>query len=627
MSNKNYKADSIQVYEGLDHVRKRPDMYIGDTEQKGLHHMIWEILDNSIDEISAGHGNEISVTLKEDHSIVVEDNGRGIPVGVNKKYGVEAVTLVFTKLGAGGKFDGSNYKTSGGLHGVGASVVNALSTHLSCDVYRDGKIYSISFKKGQMQGKIKKHGNCDHTGTKVQFYPDSDIFEAVEFKHSIIKNRLRELAFLNKGLNIIFIDENRETKDEFCYERGMSAFLDYLTEGKKSVSDSIHIFKESDDVTLDISFKYTDEQVENIYTFVNNIPTHNGGKHDEGYRTALTRALNETLKLQNQEKKRGKKNITIQGSDATEGLVCVLSLRMGNPKFGGQTKTKLSNPEIKGIVMHIVYEELMKVFGANPKMTNEIIERISLSVRARESARAARELEKKKQNLKSNPLFSSGKVANCTSKIPEECELHIVEGDSAGGSAKAGRNIRTQAVLPLKGKPLNVEKKRLIDILNNAELRELILELGCGIGSEFDMSRLKYHKVVIMTDADVDGAHIRLILITFFYRYMRPLIEEGKIYIAMPPLYKVYNKKKSVYALTDKELDGAIKKIGRGYEIQRYKGLGEMDAKQLWDTTMNPNYRTLVRLNIDDAVAIDKSLSIFMGKDVKPRRQYIDENL
>lgn len=627
MSNNDYKADSIQVYEGLDHVRKRPDMYIGDTEQRGLHHMIWEILDNSIDEISAGYGNRIEVTLKEDNSIVVEDNGRGIPIGVNKKHGIEAVTLVFTKLGAGGKFDGSNYKTSGGLHGVGASVVNALSTSLSCDVYREGKIYTLTFKKGKMQGKIKKHGNSDHTGTKVQFYPDVDIFEVVEFKHSIIKNRLRELAFLNKGLHIVFTDEKRDTKDEFCFENGMAEFLDYLTEGKKSVSDSIHIFRESEDVLLDISFKYTDEQVENIYTFVNNIPTHNGGKHDEGYRAALTRALNETLKLQNQEKKRGKKNITIQGSDATEGLVCVLSLRMSNPKFGGQTKTKLSNPEIKGIVMHIVYEELMKVFAANAKMTNEIIERISLSVRARESARAARELEKKKQNLKSNPLFSSGKVANCTSKIPEECELHIVEGDSAGGSAKAGRNIRSQAVLPLKGKPLNVEKKRLIDVLNNAELRELILELGCGIASEFNISNLKYHKVIIMTDADVDGAHIRLILITFFYRYMRPLIEEGMIYIAMPPLYKVYNKKKSVYALTDKELDGAIKKVGRGYEIQRYKGLGEMDAKQLWDTTMNPNHRTLIRLNIDDAVAIDKSLTVFMGKDVKPRREYIDENL
>lgn len=627
MSKTDYKADSIQVFEGLDHVRKRPDMYIGDTEQKGLHHMIWEILDNSIDEISAGFGDMVKVVLKKDNSIIIEDNGRGIPVGMNKKHGVEAVTLVYTKLGAGGKFDGSNYKTSGGLHGVGASVVNALSSSLRCDVYRDGKIHSLNFKKGKMQGKIKKHGKVEHTGTIVRFYPDPDIFETVEFKHSIIKNRLRELSFLNKGLHIIFIDESRETQDDFYYENGLSAFLDYLSEGKKSVSKPIHIFKESDDITLDVSFKYTDEQVENIFTFVNNIPTHNGGKHDEGYRTALTRALNETLKQQNLEKKRGKKNITILGSDATEGLVCVLSLRMGNPKFGGQTKTKLSNPEIKGIVMRIVYEELMRAFSDNPKMTNEIIERITLSVRARESARAARELEKKKQNLKSNPLFSSGKVANCTSKIPTECELHIVEGDSAGGSAKAGRNIRTQAVLPLKGKPLNVEKKRLIDVLNNAELREMILELGCGIGSEFDMEKLKYHKVVIMTDADVDGAHIRLILITFFYRYMRPLIEEGKVYIAMPPLYKVYNKKKSLYALTDKELNKAIKKVGRGYEIQRYKGLGEMDAKQLWDTTMNPSNRTLIRLNIDDAVAIDKSLTVFMGKDVKPRRQYIDENL
>lgn len=627
MGNEGYKAESIQVFEGLDHVRKRPDMYIGDTEQKGLHHMIWEILDNSIDEISAGFGDRIIVAIDEDGSITVEDNGRGIPVDKHDKYKTEAVRLVFEKLGAGGKFDNKTYKTSGGLHGVGASVVNALSSSLQVDVHREGKIYKLAYTNGKLKGGIKVSGKTKCTGTTVRFYPDDSIFTTVEFRHSIIKNRLQELAFLNKGLTIVFKDIRRGTENEFCYDTGLAAFIDYLSEGKKVVSKPIHFSREVDDIVLDVALRYGDDQVENVFSFVNNIPTHNGGKHDEGFRTALTRALNETIKLQNQEKQRGKKNITVVGSDATEGIICVLSLKMGNPKFGGQTKNKLSNPEIKGKVMSIVYDELMKVFSANDKNIKAIIDRVTLSVKSRESAKAARDLQKKKKDLKSNPLFSSGKVANCTSKVPNESEIFIVEGDSAGGSAKAGRNIRTQAILPLKGKPLNVEKKRLIDILNNAELRELIQELGCGIGNEFDIEKLKYHKIIIMTDADVDGAHIRLILITFFYRYMRPLLEEGMLYIAMPPLYKVYTKKKMAYALTDKELDAAIKKVGRGYELQRYKGLGEMDAKQLWETTMKPSNRTLVRLSIDDAVAIDKSLSIFMGSDVKPRKLYIDENL
>lgn len=627
MENNGYKAESIQVFEGLDHVRKRPDMYIGDTEQKGLHHLIWEILDNAIDEISAGFGNKITVTIEEDGSITVEDNGRGIPVDKHAKYKIEAVRLVFEKLGAGGKFDNKSYKTSGGLHGVGASVVNALSTSLMAEVHRDGKIYNINYKKGKIQGGVKEIGITNRTGTIVRFYPDDSIFSSIDFKHSVVKNRLQELAFLNNGLMIVFIDHRRNTVNEFCYKNGLKAFIDYLSEGKKVVSSAIYFSREVEDINLDIALCYTDDQVENVFSFVNNIPTHNGGKHDEGFRSALTRALNETIKLQNLEKKRGKNNIIVQGSDATEGIICVLSLRMSNPKFGGQTKNKLSNPEIKGTVMSIAYEELMKAFSVNEAIIKDIVERVSVSVKSRESAKAARDLQKKKKDLKSNPLFSSGKVANCTSKMPKESEIFIVEGDSAGGSAKAGRNIRTQAILPLKGKPLNVEKKRLIDILNNSELRELIQELGCGIGNEFDLEKLKYHKIIIMTDADVDGAHIRLILITFFYRYMRPLLEEGMLYIAMPPLYKVYTKSKMEYALTEKELDVAIKKVGRGYELQRYKGLGEMDAKQLWDTTMNPLHRTLIRLSIDDAVAIDKSLSIFMGTDVKPRKQYIDENL
>lgn len=627
MANNEYKAESIQVFEGLEHVRKRPDMYIGDTEQKGLHHLIWEILDNSIDEISAGFGNKITVVIEEDGAITVEDDGRGIPVDKHAKHKMEAVRLVFEKLGAGGKFDNKTYKTSGGLHGVGASVVNALSTSLVAQVHRDGKIYQLNYINGKLKGGIKETGKTKRTGTTVRFYPDESIFSSIDFKHSIIKNRLQELAFLNSGVTIVFKDQRRNTENEFCYKTGLKAFIDYLSEGKKIVSNAIHFSREVDDVVLDVALRYTDDQVENVFSFVNNIPTHNGGKHDEGFRAALTRALNETIKLQNQEKKRGKNNISVQGSDATEGIICILSLRMGNPKFGGQTKNKLSNPEIKGTVMSIVYEELMKAFSKNDKIIKDIIERVSVSVKSRESAKAARDLQKKKKDLKSNPLFSSGKVANCTSKMAHESEIFIVEGDSAGGSAKAGRNIRTQAILPLKGKPLNVEKKRLIDILNNSELRELIQELGCGIGNEFDLEKLKYHKIIIMTDADVDGAHIRLILITFFYRYMRPLLEEGMLYIAMPPLYKVYNKKKMEYALTDKELDAAIKKVGRGYELQRYKGLGEMDAKQLWETTMNPINRTLIRLSIDDAVAIDKSLSIFMGTDVKPRKEYIDENL
>ncbi len=625
--NKSYQAEDIQVYEGLAHVRKRPDMYIGDTEKKGLHHMIWEILDNAIDEISAGFGDHVQVILEKDGSVTVEDNGRGIPVDLHPTQKIPAVRLVFEKLGAGGKFDGKVYKTSGGLHGVGASVVNALSTKVLVSIFREGRIHQLEYHEGSLQGGVKVVGKVDRTGTKVRFYPNPDVFSTTVFSHSTIKNRLRELAFLNQGIHFAFDDRNRETSDVFCYQKGLASFLDYLGEGKKIMSPPILFQKVVEDVVIDIAMQYTDDQVEGIFSFVNNIPTNNGGKHDEGFRTALTRALNETVKSQNQDKKRGKKEIILQGSDATEGLLCILSIKMANPKFGGQTKNQLSNPEIKGVVMSAVYEELMACFSKGGKVVKEILDRVLLSMKARESARAAKDIARKTKSLTGATLFSSGKVASCSSKNPKECEIFIVEGDSAGGSAKQGRKIKFQAILPLKGKPLNVEKKNLIDVLNNLELKDLMQELGCGIHNEFNLDNLRYHKIIIATDADVDGSHIQLILVTFFYRYMRPLIEEGYLYIAMPPLYKVFASKKIEYAYTDKELDKAIKKVGAGYEIQRYKGLGEMNPEQLWETTMDPERRTLLRVTIDDAVAIDKCIAVFMGPKVEPRKAYLDENL
>lgn len=623
-----YNANSIQVFEGLSHVRKRPDMYIGDTDIKGLHHLIWEILDNSIDEIASGHGSTIEVALNEDGSVTVMDDGRGIPADMHIEKGVEAVRLVFETLGAGGKFESGAYKTSGGLHGVGASVVNALSVWLQATTCWNGRQYHLKYKKGLLQGGLKPGKKDKHSGTAVSFLPDPTVFPETSFSRSMVKNRLRELAFLNKGLKIVFKDHDKHTEDVFCYKNGLVSYLEYLAENKKCLSKPFLIEKEQDGVKIEIALQYTDEETEGVYSFVNNIATTEGGKHDEGFRQALTRAMNELLKQQNQDKKRGKKDIVFQGSDTTEGLLAILSIKMSNPKFGGQTKGSLSNPEIRGIIMSIVYDELMTQLKGNKRMVQDMMGRVLSSFQYRENAKNMREMSRKVKTLSnSSSLLSSSKFSDCVMRDPRQKEIFIVEGDSAGGSAKQGRNQKFQAILPLKGKPLNVEKKSVKDVLDNEEIRCIIHEIGCGFGKEFSLDNVKSHKIIIATDADVDGSHIQLILLTFFYRYMKPLIEAGYVYIAMPPLYKVFSGTKIEYAYNDKELGKVMKKVGRGVQVQRYKGLGEMDPGQLWETTMDPDKRTLIRVSIDDASVVDRNISVFMGPKTDPRREYLKENM
>ncbi len=608
-----YSVDKIKVLEGLEAVRKRPAMYIGSTDEKGLHHLVEEVVDNSVDEALAGYCTRIDVIINEDGSITVDDNGRGIPVEIHKDYGISGVEVVMTKLHAGGKFDKGAYKVAGGLHGVGVSVVNALSKWLEVEVRRNGKIYRQRYERGKPVTKLEIVGNANETGTKITFYPDDEIFAGKTFDYHILKKRLQELAFLNKGLRIRLVDKRTGKEDVFQYDGGIIEFVKYINRNKNPLHDVIYFNGEKDGIHVEIALQYTDSYAENVYTFVNNINTKEGGTHLSGFKSALTRTLNEYGR-----KNFFKNNETLEGEDVREGLTAVISCKVPNPQFEGQTKTKLANSEVKGIVETIVYEKLSTYLEENPSVAKRILERALQARKAREAARKARELVRKKSYLESTAL--PGKLADCTSNDPEKCELFIVEGDSAGGSAKQGRDRRYQAILPLKGKILNVEKASFDKILENDEIKAIISAIGTGIGDEFDIRKANYHKIIIMTDADIDGAHIRTLLLTFFFRYMRPLIENGYIYIAQPPLYRVKKGNKEYYAYSDEEL----KKIASdGATIQRYKGLGEMNPEQLWETTMNPEKRILKRVEIEDAIEADELFTILMGKNVEERREFI----
>ena len=609
-----YGIDKIKVLEGLEAVRKRPAMYIGSTDIHGLHHLVEEVVDNSVDEALAGYCSKIEVIINKDGSITVNDNGRGIPAEIHKDYGISGIEVVMTKLHAGGKFDQRAYKVAGGLHGVGVSVVNALSEWMEVEVRRDGKIYRQRYAKGKPVTKLEEVGIANKSGTKVTFYPDSDIFENKQFDYYIIRKRLQEVAFLNKGLEISLEDKIEGKRDVFKYEGGIAEFVKYIDRNKNSLHDVIYFEGEKDDVKVEVAIQYTDGYAENVYTFVNNINTKEGGSHLSGFKSALTRALNEY----------GRKNIfkgneVLSGEDVREGLTAIISCKVPNPQFEGQTKTKLGNSEVKGIVENIVYDKLSMFFEENPDVARSIIEKALEASRAREAAKKARELVRKKSYLESSSL--PGKLSDCTSNEPEKCELFIVEGDSAGGSAKQGRDRKYQAILPIKGKILNVEKASFDKLLENNEIRAIISSIGTGIGDEFDIRKANYHKIIIMTDADIDGAHIRALLLTFFFRYMRGLIENGYVYIAQPPLYRIKKGKKSFYAYSDEEM----KKIaGNGASIQRYKGLGEMNPQQLWETTMNPEKRILKKVEIEDAIESDELFTILMGKNVEERRRFIE---
>jgi len=611
-----YNVDKIKVLEGLEAVRKRPAMYIGSTDEKGLHHLVEEVIDNSVDEALAGYCDRIEVIINEDGSITVDDNGRGIPVDVHKDYGISGVEVVMTKLHAGGKFDKGVYKVAGGLHGVGVSVVNALSKWLEVEVRRNGKIYKQRYERGKPVTSLEVVGEAKDTGTKVTFYPDDEIFGGKTFDYHILKKRLQEIAFLNKGLKIRLVDKRTGKEDAFYYEGGIIEFVKYINKNKNPLHDVIYFEGEKEGVHVEVALQYTDGYAENVFTFVNNIHTKEGGTHLSGFKAALTRVLNEYGR-----KNVFKNNEALEGEDVREGLTAIISCKVPNPQFEGQTKTKLGNSEVKGIVETIMYEKLSTYLEENPSVARKIIERALQAAKAREAARKARELVRRKSYLESTSL--PGKLADCTSNEPEKCELFIVEGDSAGGSAKQGRDRRYQAILPLKGKILNVEKASFDKILENDEIRAIISSIGTGIGDEFDIRKANYHKIIIMTDADVDGAHIRTLLLTFFFRYMRPLIENGYVYIAQPPLYKIKKGGKEYYAYSDEEM----KRIaGDGTTIQRYKGLGEMNPEQLWETTMNPAKRILKKVEIEDAIEADELFTILMGKNVEERRKFIREH-
>ena len=620
-----YDANQIQVLEGLEAVRMRPGMYIGSTSERGLHHLVYEVVDNSIDEALAGYCDHVEVTIHKDDSITVVDNGRGIPVDMHES-GKPAVEVVLTVLHAGGKFGDGGYKVSGGLHGVGVSVVNALSTSMEVEVMRDGARYEITFSRGNVVKPLTKIGDAETTGTKVHFVPDDTIFTDTVYKYEILRHRLRELAFLNQGITIILTDERgEETRSEtFHYEGGIRSFVEHLGRKKEKINPDIIYFNGTKDgIIVEIALQYNESYQETIYSFVNNINTEEGGTHMAGLKLALTRAANDYAKKLGVLKE---KDENLTGEDIREGLVCVISLKVPNPQFEGQTKTKLGNSEARGIVDSIVTEGLNEYFEENPTITKRILEKSVLAARARVAARKARELTRRKNALELN-LGLPGKLADCSVKDPEQAEIYLVEGDSAGGSAKQGRDRRFQAILPLRGKILNVEKARLDKIFANAEIRTMITAFGSGISEDFDLSKSRYGKIIIMTDADVDGAHIRTLLLTFFYRYMRPLIEHGRVYIAQPPLYQIRKGQKHWYTFSDEELAEKLNEIGRdNINVQRYKGLGEMNPEQLWETTMDPEKRTMLRVDLQDAEEADELFTILMGEKVEPRRQFIEEN-
>ena len=619
-----YGANQIQILEGLEAVRKRPGMYIGSTSARGLHHLVYEVVDNSIDEALAGYCTHIEVTIHKDNSITVTDNGRGIPVDMHES-GKPAVEVVLTVLHAGGKFGGSGYKVSGGLHGVGVSVVNALSTNMEVKVKRDGKIHEITFEKGVTKEPLKVVGQTDETGTLVHFVPDAEIFDETVYDYDILRHRLRELSFLNRGITIILTDERPEEvrQETFYFEGGISSFVEHLNRNKEVINPEPVYFNGTKDTTVvEIALQYNTSYSENIYSFVNNINTEEGGTHLAGFKSALTRAANDFARRQGIIKNN---EDNLVGEDIREGLTCVISIKLREPQFEGQTKTKLGNSEVRGIVDSIVSEGLSEYFEENPVISKKIIEKSIMASRAREAARKARELTRRKNALEVSSL--PGKLADCSVKDPEQAEIYLVEGDSAGGSAKQGRDRRFQAILPLRGKILNVEKARLDKILNNEEIRTMITAFGSGIGSEFDITKRRYGKIIIMTDADVDGAHIRTLLLTFFYRYMRPLIENGHVYIAQPPLYQIRKGRSHWYTYSDEELAQKLDEIGRdGITVQRYKGLGEMNPEQLWETTMDPEKRTVLQVHLREAEEADSIFTILMGDKVEPRRRFIEEH-
>ena len=621
-----YNEDSIQVLEGLEAVRKRPGMYIGTVSVRGLHHLIYEIVDNSVEEALAGYCTEINITLNKDNSVTVVDNGRGIPIGIHHKMGIPTVEVVYTILHAGGKFGGGGYKVSGGLHGVGASVVNALSTWLVVEVSNGEGVYRQRYERGKTMTKLERVADTTKTGTKVTFLPDDTIFETLNYELDTLVQRIREMAFLNKGLKLTLEDQRPEEpiKYDFHYEGGLTSFVEFLNKNKEAINKTPIYMEGGTEVPVEVAIQYTTSYSENVYSFVNNINTHEGGTHLEGFKRALTKCFNDYARKYNILKD---KDANLQGEDIREGMTAVISVKVSEPQFEGQTKTKLGNSNVAGIVSGVMNDKLSSFLEENPQVAKAILEKCISASRAREAARKARDLARRKTPLESNTL--PGKLADCSSKNPDECELYLVEGDSAGGSAKQGRDRKFQAILAMFGKMINVEKTRIDKVYNNEKLLPVITAIGAGIGSDFDISKIRYGKIIMMADADVDGAHIRTLLLTFFFRYMRPLLEEGRIFAAQPPLYKINKKglKEDIYCYSDEELAQKLAEVGKdNTTVQRYKGLGEMNPEQLWDTTMNPATRILMKVELADAAKADQIFTVLMGDEVQPRREFIEQN-